>query len=149
MVDEDRSKLMASIRSKNTVPELLVRSQLHRLGFRFRLHRRNIPGKPDLVLPKYHALINVNGCFWHGHDCHIFKWPSTRAAFWRDKIHSNMARDRHNQATCRALGWKTLVVWECAIKGKTRLPPAELAAVMQNWLLYDDQDAEITGRSRP
>jgi DNA mismatch endonuclease (patch repair protein) len=139
---------MASIKSKNTKPELIVRALLHRMGFRFRLHSGNVPGKPDLVLPRHRALICVNGCFWHGHNCHIFKMPSTRTEFWREKITANIARDKKNLVACRELGWKTLVVWECAIKGKTRLPPGELAAVMQNWLLYDGLDAEITGRSR-
>jgi DNA mismatch endonuclease (patch repair protein) len=141
-----RSRMMSGIRGKDTRPELAVRKALHALGFRYRLQGRGIPGKPDLVFPKHAALINVNGCFWHGHNCHIFKMPSTRTDFWREKIHSNIARDKKNLAACRKLGWKTLVVWECAIKGKTRLPPDELENVMQNWLLYDNQDAEITGR---
>jgi DNA mismatch endonuclease (patch repair protein) len=139
---------MSKIKGNNTQIELAVRKALHALGFRYRLQGRGIPGKPDLVFPKHAALVQVQGCFWHGHNCHIFKMPSTRTEFWREKIHSNMARDKKNLAACRQLGWKTLVVWECAIKGKTRLPPEELAAVMQSWLLYDNQDAEIMGRAK-
>jgi DNA mismatch endonuclease (patch repair protein) len=138
--------MMSGIRGKDTRPELSVRKALQALGFRYRLQGRGIPGKPDLVFPKHAALIQVQGCFWHGHRCHLFKLPSTRTEFWHEKINSNIARDKKNLAECRNLGWKTLVVWECAIKGKTHLRPDELAAVMQSWLLYDDQDAEIVGR---
>jgi DNA mismatch endonuclease (patch repair protein) len=145
---KSRSRMMSGIRGKDTRPELAVRKALHALGFRYRLQGSGIPGKPDLVFPKHAALVQVQGCFWHGHNCHLFKMPSTRTEFWREKIHSNMARDKKNLAACRQLGWKTLVVWECAIKGKTRLPPEELGAVMQSWLLYDNQDAEITGRAK-
>ncbi len=81
-----RGEMMSGIRGKNTKPELVIRSALHRAGYRFRLHTRSLPGKPDLVLPKYRAAIFVNGCFWHGHDCHLFKWPGTRKDFWRAKI---------------------------------------------------------------
>ena len=140
-----RSRMMSGIHGKDTKPELVVRKALHALGFRYRLHGRGIPGRPDLVFPKHAALIQVQGFFWHGHKCHLFKLPSTRTEFWHEKIKSNIVRDK-KLAACRKLGWKTLVVWECAIKGKTRLPTEELAAVMQNWLLYDDQDAEIVGR---
>lgn len=145
---QTRSRMMSGIRGKDTRPELVVRKLLHAMGFRYRLQGKGIPGRPDLVFPKYSALIQVQGCFWHGHKCHLFKMPSTRTEFWRDKITSNVTRDRKNLAACRKLGWKSLVVWECAIKGKTQLPAEELAAVMQNWLLYDDQDAEICGRAR-
>jgi DNA mismatch endonuclease (patch repair protein) len=143
-----RSRMMSGIRGKDTQPELIVRKRLHALGFRYRLHGKNIPGKPDLVFPKFSALIQIQGCFWHGHNCHLFKLPATRTEFWRTKIASNVLRDRKNLAACHQLGWRTLVVRECALKGKTRLPMEELEAVMQNWLLYDDQSAEISGRSR-
>jgi DNA mismatch endonuclease (patch repair protein) len=118
-----RSRMMSGIRGKDTRPELSVRKILHACGFRYRLQGRGIPGKPDLVFPKHAALIQVQGCFWHGHDCHLFKLPSTRTEFWSEKIHSNVVRDKKNHAACKELGWKTLVVWECAIKGKTHLPP--------------------------
>ena len=84
-----RSRMMSGIRGKNTRPELLIRKGLHARGFRFRLHDKRLPGKPDLVLPKYSAVIFVHGCFWHGHDCHLFKWPQSRREFWRKKITRN------------------------------------------------------------
>lgn len=112
-----RSRMMAGIRGRNTKPEILVRSLLHRQGFRFRLHVRNLPGKPDMVFPRYHAVIFVHGCFWHGHDCPLFKWPSTRPEFWREKIGRNQANDYRTNAALIASGWRVGVVWECAIRG--------------------------------
>ncbi len=143
-----RSRMMSGIRGKNTRPEIFVRNLLHAMGFRYRLQGKDIPGRPDLVFPKYTALIQVQGCFWHGHDCHLFRLPSSNTEFWREKISSNVVRDKKNLAACRDLGWKTLVVWECAIKGKMRLPSNELGEVMRCWLLYDNSDAEIAGRAK-
>src|SRR3990172_9124666 len=88
-----RSRMMAGIRGRNTKPEILIRSLLHCQGFRFRLHVSDLPGKPDIVLRRFRAIIFVHGCFWHGHDCHFFKWPRTRPAFWRKKIKDNHAND--------------------------------------------------------
>ena len=95
---------MAGIRGSDTKPELAIRSALHRRGFRFRLRRRDLPGKPDLVFPKHSAVIFVHGCFWHGHDCHLFRWPGTREEFWRDKITSNAARDRRQRSALLEAG---------------------------------------------
>ena len=105
---------MAGIRSKNTKPELVIRSVLHRRGFRFRLYRRDLPGKPDLVFPKHRAVILIHGCFWHGHGCHLFRWPKTREDFWREKIGSNMERDRRQFYALRDAGWRVATIWECA-----------------------------------
>lgn len=88
-----RSRMMSGIRGRNTKPEIMIRSLLHHHGFRFRLHVRDLPGKPDIVLPRHHAVIFVHGCFWHGHDCPLFKWPGTRADFWREKIGRNQSND--------------------------------------------------------
>jgi DNA mismatch endonuclease (patch repair protein) len=140
-----RSRMMSGIRGKDTKPELLIRSGLHKRGFRFRLHYGQLPGKPDLVFPKYRAIILINGCFWHGHDCHLFKWPSTRTEFWRNKITSNQVRDERNIAACRGQGWRTLVIWECALKGKVRRDPTELAVYAAKWLTTGSSDAEIAG----
>lgn len=112
-----RSKMMASIKGKDTKPEVLIRSELHRRGFRFRKNVKGLPGKPDIVLPKYKAVIMVNGCFWHGHGCHLFRWPSTRPDFWREKIQGNQKRDLRNMRRLEALGWRVFVVWECDLKG--------------------------------
>lgn len=136
---------MAGIRGVNTRPELLIRRSLHAKGFRFRLHDRELAGKPDLVLRSRKAVIFVHGCFWHGHDCSLFKWPSSRAEFWGEKIRTNRARDDRSLATLRADGWRTLVIWECAMKGLGRLPPDKAVADAAEWLCSDSQAGEIRG----
>lgn len=111
---EQRSFNMSRIRSKHTKPELIVRSLVHQMGFRFRLHRRDLPGKPDLVLPRHKKVIFVHGCFWHLHRCRYGRvTPQTNAEFWQAKRAGNVARDRRHLQQLRALGWKTLVIWEC------------------------------------
>ncbi|MEP5764946.1 MAG: very short patch repair endonuclease [Halieaceae bacterium] len=140
-----RSRQMSRIRSKNTRPEILVRKLLHQAGFRFRIHYTKLPGKPDIVLPKYRAVIRVNGCFWHGHDCHIFHWPKTRREFWERKINANVVRDKSYKLVYSKAGWKTLTIWECAVQGKTKLPLQSLMKNIENWILYDTQDAAIEG----
>jgi DNA mismatch endonuclease (patch repair protein) len=115
-----RSRMMAGIRGKNTRPEWLIRSGLHALGFRYRLHNRKLPGKPDLVLSKYRAVIFIHGCFWHRHGCHLFKWPATRPEFWRNKLDGNHAHDQKVRAQLREAGWRVCIVWECMLKGKQR-----------------------------
>ena len=140
-----RSRMMAGIRGKDTKPELVIRSALHRLGFRFRLHRRDLPGKPDLVFPKYRAVILVHGCFWHGHDCHLFRWPKTRREFWEQKISSNVARDRRHLSELAARCWRVATVWECALKGRTRLPVEAVAVRCAAWLVSDQASMELRG----
>jgi DNA mismatch endonuclease (patch repair protein) len=141
-----RSRMMSGIRSKNTKPERIIRSGLHRLGFRFRLHPGNVPGKPDLVLPKYRAAIFVNGCFWHGHDCQLFKWPSTRRQFWRAKINRNRDVDRRTSTALHAGGWRQAVIWECALKGRERVPIEEVMRECASWILSSRRQLEIRGR---
>jgi DNA mismatch endonuclease (patch repair protein) len=114
---EVRSRMMSGIRSKNTKPELLVRKALHAAGYRFRIHRKDLPGKPDLVLPKFRAVIFVHGCFWHGHNCPVFKWPKTREKFWREKIERTRVTDTNAREALLASGWRVGVVWECATRG--------------------------------
>jgi DNA mismatch endonuclease (patch repair protein) len=111
-----RSRMMSGIRSKDTKPELLVRSALHRAGFRFRLHVRELPGHPDVVLPRWHVVVFVNGCFWHGHTCHFFRPPSTRTDFWRSKIERNRTNDTRAIAALLTQGWRVAIVWECALR---------------------------------
>jgi len=113
---------MSGIRGRNTKPELVIRSGLHRLGFRYRLHGPKLPGKPDLVFPGRKAVILVHGCFWHGHDCHMFRWPATRETFWREKIAGNIARDTSGREKLQNLGWRVAEVWECQLRGKERQP---------------------------
>ncbi|MGA7887129.1 MAG: DNA mismatch endonuclease Vsr, partial [Acidobacteriaceae bacterium] len=114
---EQRSRNMAAIRSANTRPEMRVRSALHRLGFRFRLHRKDLPGRPDIVLPKHRTVVFVHGCFWHCHRCKYGSViPATRAVFWAAKRGGNVDRDRRNAAALRKLGWRVLVLWECEVR---------------------------------
>ncbi|MGI9279739.1 MAG: very short patch repair endonuclease [Endozoicomonas sp.] len=146
IVSQDtRSRMMSGIRSKDTKPEILIRKALHARGFRFRLHARDLPGKPDLVFPKYRAVIQINGCFWHGHNCHLFKWPSSRPEFWREKIGCNRERDVRNVQALQDQGWRVMILWECALKGKTRLPFDQLTELVENWLLVGNQYVELTG----
>lgn len=142
---EARSRMMAGIRGKDTKPELLIRSALHRAGFRFRLHQTSLPGKPDLVLPRYRAAIFVHGCFWHGHDCHLFRWPATREEFWREKIGRNIARDSQQMANLAGAGWRVAVVMECALKGRTRLSFPDIVETLGLWLKSDEKVLEIQG----
>ena len=108
---------MSRIRGKNTKPEMLVRKYLFANGFRYRLHSKNLPGKPDIVLPKYKTVIFVHGCFWHGHkDCKYFVVPKTRTDWWLNKINGNKANDAKKEQALEQAGWKVLVVWECALK---------------------------------
>jgi DNA mismatch endonuclease, patch repair protein len=130
-----RSRMMAGIRAKNTKPEMIVRRGLHAMGFRFRLHDRKLPGKPDIVFAKYRAAILVNGCFWHGHECELFKWPKSREDFWRDKIGRNRANDAKNAATLSAQGWRQLTIWECAIKRRDTTAVEALFAQCRDWLI--------------
>jgi DNA mismatch endonuclease, patch repair protein len=118
---EVRSKMMSGIRGKNTKPELLVRHGLFAMGFRYRLHKKILPGKPDLVLPKYRTVLFINGCFWHGHDCELFRIPASNREFWKKKIAGNQANDARNHALLQQAGWTVISVWECAMKGKGRL----------------------------
>jgi DNA mismatch endonuclease (patch repair protein) len=134
-----RSRMMSGIRGRNTKPEILIRSLLHRRGFRFRLDARDLAGRPDIVLPRYHAVIFVHGCFWHGHDCHLFKWPQTRAEFWRDKIGRNRANDAKAQAALLDAGWRVATVWECALRGANR----DIDGVLQRLIDWLHGDAPL------
>ncbi|VIO80134.1 very short patch repair endonuclease [Bradyrhizobium ivorense] len=136
---ETRSRMMSGIRGKNTKPELLLRKLLHARGFRYRLHTR-LPGKPDLVFPKHRAVIFVHGCFWHRHECQIFKWPSTRSEFWRTKINGNADRDQRNVAVLLKDGWRIGIVWECSLRGKDEVRIADRCA---RWLSSGNKRLEI------
>ena len=115
-----RSEVMSLIRSKNTKPELYVRSFLHKKGYRFRLHQKNLPGSPDLVLKKHGVVIYVNGCFWHHHNCGKYKIPKTNRKFWLNKFKNNKKRDRLNTLKLRKLGWRVYKIWECKINKQTQ-----------------------------
>lgn len=128
---EKRSAIMSLVRSKNTKPELLVRSLLQRMGYRFRLHRKDLPGSPDMVLPKYRTAIFVHGCFWHQHPgCKKATLPNQNAEFWREKFERNVRRDENAQRRLREMGWRLLVLWECEVKRDADALPARLKAAL-------------------
>lgn len=130
-----RSRMMAGITSRDTKPELALRSALHRLGLRFRVHDGKLPGRPDIVFPKHRAVVQVHGCFWHRHpECRFATTPATNREFWTSKFHANIERDDRTQRALEGLGWRTAVVWECLIKDRG---PAELASELQRWLVTD------------
>lgn len=119
---EHRSWNMSRIKGKNTRPELTVRSQLHKMGFRFRLHRKDLPGKPDIVLPKHRTVIFVHGCFWHRHkNCKFAYNPKTRINFWQGKFKGNVDRDKRNRKKLSSLGWRSSVIWECQTADPAKL----------------------------
>lgn len=136
---ERRSWNMSRIRGSDTKPELLVRSLLHRLGYRFRLHRKNLPGRPDVVLPKHHAVIFVNGCFWHRHrGCRYAYYPKSRVEFWQKKFTENLARDRKNLRDLERLGWRCMTVWECETAD-----PAQLEKSLKSFLQTETTDIKV------
>jgi DNA mismatch endonuclease Vsr len=143
---EVRSRMMSGIKGKDTKPELILRQGLHKLGFRYRLHDRRLPGKPDMVFPRYRAVIFAHGCFWHGHDCHLFKWPSTREEFWHEKIDRNKVVDVNNTFLLQQSGWRVGIVWECSLKGKYRINVEEVIELCAGWLTSDIQSIDIGGQ---
>ena len=137
---------MSRIRGTKTKPEIALRRGLHAAGLRYRLHVRVLPGTPDIVLPKYRAVIQVNGCFWHGHRCALFKMPETRQPFWAAKIAANAARDVRTTQALHDLGWRVLVVWECALKGPARQPLADVVAKAKAFVTGERLDQCIPSR---
>jgi DNA mismatch endonuclease (patch repair protein) len=136
-----RSKMMSGIRGRNTRPEVELRSALHALGYRFRLHVKDLPGRPDIVLPRYRAVVQVNGCFWHRHDgCRLATTPATRPEFWDRKFAQNVARDRHNAIAIIESGWRLAVVWECAMKSRGKHAVAE---ELSKWFRSGQMSIEI------
>jgi len=142
---ETRRRMMSGIRGKNTKPELQIRRLLFARGFRYRLHAKTLPGKPDLVLAKHRAVVFVHGCFWHRHHCHLFKWPSTRQEFWRQKINRNVERDHCHRVLLKAQGWRVAVVWECSLKGRTRQSEGDIGDMLGDWLLSCQSEIELEG----
>lgn len=134
-----RSRMMAGIRGKNTKPEILVRSYLHRSGLRFRIHVKDLPGKPDVVLPKYKTVIFVHGCFWHSHPrCKFAAVPASNVEFWKQKLDVNRQRDQRNKRSLKALGWRVLTIWEC------RMDERHLSALIRK---IKAKDIEINAES--
>ena len=139
---QTRSRIMAGIRGKDTKPELVLRRSLHALGFRYRLHAKGIPGRPDLVLPKYKAVIFVHGCFWHRHpDCRYASTPSTRPEFWASKFAANVSRDNAVRSTLLQDGWRVATIWECAMRNKAGAAAA--GRVVSEWLHGTDRELDL------
>lgn len=135
-----RSRMMAGIRGKDTRPEKIVRSFLHKNGFRFRLHKGGLPGRPDVVLPRWNVAIFVHGCFWHGHEsCDYFKLPKTRSEFWKDKIQANGQRDSMNAKKLIAAGWRVATIWECGLRDEA----AHSLASLISFIASDQASIEI------
>lgn len=141
-----RSRMMSGIRGKNTKPEMMLRRGLHARGLRYRLHARDLPGSPDMVFPARRAVLFVHGCFWHGHDCHLFRLPGSRPDFWRTKIDRNREVDRRAVDALREAGWRVAVVWECALKGRTRRDPDAVLDACALWAREGRDWLEIRGR---
>lgn len=136
---------MAAIRAGNTQPELIIRKALHAAGLRYRLSVRELPGKPDIVLPRYRAVVFVHGCFWHRHECGLFRWPQSRAEFWRDKLNGNAARDQRVAEALSKAGWRQAVVWECALKGKGKHNFQDTMQCLITWIRSAEQAITIRG----
>ncbi len=143
----DRSRMMAGIQGKNTKPELIVRRMLFASGYRFRLHRRDLPGAPDIVMSGRKVAVFVHGCFWHMHQgCRFARMPATRPEFWKAKLEANVARDRRAVENLRALGWRVMCVWECSTRDTEAA--AGLQAAMSSWIEGGEPFGEIGAPTR-
>lgn len=139
-----RSRMMSGIRGKDTKPELQIRRQLHALGFRYRVHGQNLPGKPDIILKRYNAIIFVHGCFWHRHGCHLFKWPKTRPEFWKQKIDKNYENDVKALQILQSSGWRVCIVWECALRGADKDIEGTVRRIAA-WIKSNNRMLEVSG----
>jgi len=134
LTPEQRKLNMSRIRGKDTKPEMLIRRGLHARGLRYRLHDRSLPGRPDLVFPKHRTVVFVHGCFWHAHGCALSKLPATRQDFWQNKLAANAARDHKAVNALQADGWRVLVIWECALRGRQRLKESTVLDCVVNFI---------------
>lgn len=125
---------MSGIRSKNTLPEMIVRRALHARGYRYRIHVKDLPGKPDLVFPRYRSVLFIHGCFWHGHDCPLFKMPMTRTDFWEKKIGRNRENDANARAALNSMGWRVMEVWECELRASKKSGYLPVVYGVTQWL---------------
>ena len=144
---DKRRQMMSGIKSKNTKPEILVRKVLHRIGYRFRLHMKDLPGKPDIVLARHRVVVFVHGCFWHGHEnCSLFRPPKTRTEFWEAKIAGNKARDKKALRELSRSGYRIVEIWECALKGKSSLEIGQIEYQLHRFISHSDEKyCEIRG----
>lgn len=137
--------MMAGIKGKNTKPELLIRKALFAKGFRYRLHSKLLAGKPDIVLSKYKVAIFIHGCFWHGHDCHLYRLPKSNSRFWAEKINKNKYNDTLVIEQLANVGWRIAVIWECSLKGRTKLDFEVLVDTLERWILSDKMNLSLKG----
>ncbi|MGY5956525.1 very short patch repair endonuclease [Kosakonia sp. BK9b] len=140
---ETRSKNMRAIGTRDTAIEKRLAACLHALGLDFRVQEADLPGRPDFVVDHYRCVIFTHGCFWHRHHCHLFKIPATRTDFWLEKIGKNVARDARDRARLAEFGWRVLIVWECALRGKRRLSEDALRERLEEWICSGDNSAQI------
>ncbi|MPQ76836.1 very short patch repair endonuclease [Hydrogenovibrio sp. JE_KL2] len=140
---QTRSKMMSRVRNKNTNIEVKVRKALFAKGFRYKINDKNLPGSPDIVLPKYKAVIFVNGCFWHGHHCKRGKLPQANNEFWLSKINQNINRDKNNNYKLMDLNWRVAILWECSIRGKGSIGLEEAIRKLSTWLKSSSKTIEI------
>jgi len=144
---EKRSEIMSKIKSKDTKPEMIIRKSLHGMGYRYRLHVKSLPGKPDIYLPKYNTVIEVMGCFWHGHDCHLGSSPKSNREYWTNKITRNKERDQLNNEKILDKGLKLLNIWECSIMGKSSWDLENLLEEIERFIFNDQNYLEIEGNT--
>ena len=143
-----RSRIMSGIRSKNTKAEVEIRKRLFATGFRYRLHDKKLPGKPDIIFPRYKAIIFIHGCFWHVHNCALFRWPADNKQFWKTKLTRNRGKDLNNNDALKKLGWRILVIWECAFRGAGKIREKEIDSIIKKavkWLNSKSRLREIRG----
>lgn len=134
---------MSGIRGRDTKIEVSIRKALHARGFRYRTDVRGLPGRPDIVLPRWKAVVLVHGCFWHAHDCGLCRVPSTHSEFWQGKLTGNVKRDRHNQAALAQAGWRIATVWECCLRGRGATALVDVADKLTKWIQSDDLLIEL------
>lgn len=142
-----RSRIMARIHGKDTTIEILVRKALFSKGYRYRINDKKLPGCPDVVLKKYRAVLFVHGCFWHVHTCHIFRAPASNEKYWSEKLDRNKSRDIETTKKLMDMGWRVLIVWECALKGKNKKDFGKLIDEIETWLHGDSVRSEISGNT--
>jgi len=138
-----RSRMMSGIRARDTKIEVAVRKALFARGYRYRTDVRSLPGRPDIVLPRWRTVILVHGCFWHGHDCGLCRIPATRTDFWKAKLEGNANRDRRNEAALKDAGWRIAIVWECALRGRGSNALGVVAGSLDTWIRGCEQMIEL------
>lgn len=143
-----RSRIMSRIKGRDTRPEMEIRKKLFARGFRYRLHDKKLPGKPDMVFPKYKAVVLFNGCFWHVHDCYLFKWPTSQVTFWKKKLTKNKENDRKNNEALKKLGWRILTIWECSYRSPGKKDWSKIDSLVpkiEKWLYSIKKTGELRG----